>query len=93
MILSMAHAEVAEALRENLYGEWSQLVVGEQPDGLVSAYLVTDGEYVRVAAVWRSVEDHDRALGEEKTHPAFRVFEAAGLDHHHTVMSVVGTLQ
>lgn len=92
MILSMAHAEVAEALRENLYGEWSQLVVGEQPDGLVSAYLLTDGDNLRVAAVWRSIEDHDRALGEEKTHPAFKVFEAAGLDHHQTVMRVVGSL-
>lgn len=92
MILSMAHAEVAEALRDNLYGEWSDLVVGDQPDGLVSAYLLADGDYVRVAAVWRSSEAHDRALEEEKTHPAFLVFEAAGLDPQHTVMNVVGSL-
>lgn len=92
MILSMAHAEVVEADRDNLYGEWSDLIVGEQPDGLLSAYLVTDAQYVRVAAVWESVEAHDRALADEKTHPAFRVFEAAGSDPHHTVMKVVGTL-
>ncbi len=92
MILSMAHAEVGEADRDNLYGEWSDLKVGEQPDGLVSAYLVTDGGNVRVVAVWHSVEAHDRALADEKTHPAFRVFEAAGLDPEHTVMSVMGSL-
>ena len=92
MILSMAHAEVAEADRENLLGEWSDLVVGERPDGLVSAYLVTDGDYLRVAAVWRSLEAHDRALDDEKTHPAFKVFEAAGVDPQHAVMKVVGSL-
>lgn len=92
MILSMAHAEAGEADRDNLFGEWSDLVVGDQPDGLVSAYLVTDGDYVRVAAVWDSVEAHDRALNDEQTHPAFKVFEAAGLDPQHTVMKVMGSL-
>lgn len=91
MIFSMAHAQVAEADRENVFGEWSDLVVGEKPSGLVSAYLVTDGEYVRVAAVWESMEAHDRALDDERTHPAFRVFEAAGLDPHHAVMRVMGS--
>ena len=55
MIFSIAHAEVADADRDNLYTEWSDLVVGAKPDGLVAAYLVADGEYVRVAAVWDSV--------------------------------------
>ncbi len=92
MILSMAHAEAGEADRDNLFGEWSDLVVGEQPDGLVSAYLVADGDYVRVAAIWDSTEAHDRALHDEQTHPAFKVFEAAGLDPQHTVMKVMGSL-
>jgi hypothetical protein len=92
VIFSMAHAEVAEADRDNLFGEWSELVVGQKPDGLVSAYLVADGDHVRVAAVWHDVEAHDRALHDEKTHPAFRVFEAAGLDPQHTVMTVMGSL-
>ena len=58
----------------------------------MSAYLVSDGGYVRVAAVWQSVEAHDQALHDEKTHPAFKVFEAAGLDPEHTVMNVMGSL-
>lgn len=92
MILSMAHASVAEADRQNLYGEWSDLVVGAKPDGLVSAYLLADGEHVRVAALWISLEAHDRARDEENTHPAFKVFEAAGLDPLHSVMHVMGAL-
>lgn len=51
-----------------------------------------DGEHVRVAALWDSVEAHNRALHEEKTHPAFKVFEAAGLDPQHSVMDVMGHL-
>lgn len=92
MILSMAHAEIAEAERENVYGEWSDLVVGEKPDGLVTAYLVTDGGYVRVVALWQTIEAHEKALEDDKTHPAFRVFEVAGLDPHHTLMKVEGSL-
>lgn len=92
MILSMAHAEIPNADHDNLVGEWSDLVVGDRPAGLVAAYLVTDGDYLRVAAVWKSVEDHDRALHEEKTHPAFQVFEAAGADPHHVVMRVMGSI-
>jgi hypothetical protein len=90
VILSMAQAEVTEADRDNLIGEWSDLVVGDRPSGLVSAYLIHDGPYVRVAAVWRSAEAHDAALAEEGAHPAFRVFEAAGADPEHSVMSIVG---
>lgn len=92
MILSMAHAEVADADRDNLYGEWSDLVTGEKPAGLTSAYLVSDGDLVRVAALWESREAHDLALHEEKTHPAFRVFEAGGSDAEHAVMNVVGSI-
>lgn len=88
----MAHAEVPEADHHHLIGQWSDLVVGDRPDGLVSAYLLKDGDYLRVAAIWRSAEDHDRALHEEKSHPAFQVFEAAGMDPQHAVMHVVGSL-
>ena len=68
------------------------MVVGEKPEGLVSAYLLTEGDTVRVAAVWHSVAAHDRALDDERNHPAFRVFEAAGLDPQHTAMNVMGSL-
>jgi len=88
----MAHAAVAEADRDNLYGEWSEVRVGEKPDGLVSAYLLADGDHVQVAAVWHSIEAHNQALHDEQTHPAFRVFEAAGLDPQHSVMEVMGSI-
>lgn len=87
----MAHAAIAQADRDNLYGEWSDIRVGERPEGLVSAYLLTDGDYVRVAAVWDSIEAHDKALHEEQTHPAYKVFEAAGADHEHSIMTVIGS--
>jgi hypothetical protein len=87
----MAHAEITEAERDNLLGEWSDIVVGERPDGLVSAYLLADGPYLRVAAVWSSIEAHQRALDNEGSHPAFKVFEAAGADPDHSVMRVIGS--
>lgn len=93
MIFSIAHAEIPEADHDNLAGEWSDLVVGDRPEGLVAAYLLTDGEYLRVAAVWKSAEDHDRALHDEKSHPAFQVFEAAGADPEHVVMRVIGSIR
>lgn len=92
MILSMAHAEIPEADHDNLVGEWSDLVVGARPDGLVAAYLLTDGDVLRVAAVWKSQEHHDRALHDERSHPAFQVFEAAGADPQHVVMRVMGSI-
>lgn len=92
LILSMAHAEVTQATRDNLYGEWSELIVGARPDGLVSCYLVEDADSVRVMAVWSDLGSHDRALADEGTHPAFAVFEAAGVDPQHTVLTVLGSL-
>lgn len=93
MILSMAHAAIADADHNHLMSEWSDLVVGDRPEGLVAAYLMRDGDYLRVAAVWHSVEHHDRALNEERCHPAFRVFEAAGADPEHSVMHVIGSFE
>jgi len=92
MILSLAHAPVDAASRDNLFGAWSDLVVGERPDGLVDCYLLEADGVVQVAAIWESAEAHDRAIAEERTHPAFAVFEASGLDPTHTVFEVVGHL-
>lgn len=92
MILSLAHAPVEEASRDNLFGAWSDLVVGDRPNGLIDCYLLEDEGVVQVAAIWESAEAHDRAIGEERTHPAFVVFEASGLDPTHSVFSIVGRL-
>ncbi len=92
MILSITHAPLDEATNANLFGAWSDVVVGDRPTGLVDCYLLEGEEVVQIAAVWESAEDHDRAMGEEVNHPAFAVFEACGLDPAHTVFNVVGRL-
>lgn len=92
MILSIAHAEADEAAHANVFGAWSDLVVGNRPDGLVDSYLVQRDSVVQVVAVWESRDHHDRAVGDEAAHPAYVVFEAAGLDPVHSVYSVVGTI-
>lgn len=92
MILSLAHAPVEDASRDNLFGAWSDLVVGDRPNGLIDCYLLEDEGVVQVAAIWESAEAHDRAIGEERTHPAFAVFEASGLDPTHSVFNIVGRL-
>jgi hypothetical protein len=92
MILSMAHAQVDDASDANVFGAWSNLVVGERPNGLLNCYLVRAEDEIRVLAFWASEEDHDRALGDEMNHPAYALFEAAGLDASHAVLSVEGHL-
>ena len=92
MILSLAHAPVGEATDHNLYGAWSDIVVGDRPAGLVDCYLLYGDGLVQVAAVWESDDAHEAALGDEKNHPAYALFEAAGLDPVHRVFEVVGRL-
>ena len=92
MIMSVAHAAVDESERRNLFGEWSDLIVGDRPAGLVDCYLLETDGFVQIAAVWASREDHDRAVHEESNHPAYAVFEASGVDPTHSIYSIVGRL-
>lgn len=92
MIFSVAEAEVADADSHHLMRAWSNLVVGERPEGIVDCYLLRGEGAWQVASVWESAESFDRALREERTHPAYVVFEAAGLDMDHTTMEVTGHL-
>ena len=92
MILSIAHAPTDEASSANVLGEWSNLVVGERPTGLIDCYLLQGEGVVQIVAIWAEAEDHDRALEEEHNHPAYAVFEASGLDATHTVLKVAGRL-
>ena len=92
MIVSIAKAEAGDATDHNLYGEWSDIVVGQRPEGLIDGFLLYGDGVVQVAAIWESRDAHDRALAEERSHPAYLLFEAAGLDHDHTVYEVVGRL-
>ena len=92
MILSIAHAKADEAAHANVFGAWSDLVVGSRPAGLVDCYLLKDDSAVQVVAIWESEDHHDRAIADEGNHPAHVVFEASGLDTTHTVLNVVGSI-
>lgn len=92
MILSIAQAEVDQATKDNLFGAWSNLVVGSRPDGLVNCYLLESDGMVQVAAVWVSLDHHDAALAGDPTHPGALVFSACGVDPTHSILEVVGHL-
>ena len=92
MIFSVAHATSDEAAQANVLGAWSDLVIGNRPDGLVDCYLLESDGMVQIAAVWESIDHHDRAVHQDGAHPAYVVFEAAGLDCTHTVLRVVGSI-
>lgn len=92
MILSIAEADADDAVHGNVFGAWSNLVVGNRPDGLVDSYLLREDGVVQVVAVWESLEHHDRAVHEDGAHPAYVVFEASGLDCTHRVLNVVGSI-
>jgi hypothetical protein len=84
VIVTIAHAKVPEATSKNLYGEWSNVVTG--------CYLVEAGDLVQVIALWTTMDAHDSAVSDTADHPAFALFEAAGIDPTHTVFSVLGVL-
>jgi hypothetical protein len=92
LILSIAHATVDEASRDNLLGAWSNLVVGDRPKGLVNCYLLEAEGTVQIAAVWQSIGHHDAALAGDEAHPASLVFAACGVEPTHTILDVLGHL-
>jgi hypothetical protein len=92
VILSIAEAAVDQAARDNLFGVWSDLVVGDRPDGLVGCYLLESDGTVQVAAIWSSRDQHDAALHGDEVHPASLLFAACGVDPDHTVYEVLGHL-
>ncbi len=93
MIMSVAHASVDASEHANVFGAWSELVVGDRPDGLIDCYLLETEGAVQITAVWKTLEDHDRAVHDEANHPAYAVFEASGVDPAHNLFAVVGHLR
>lgn len=91
MIMSIAYASTDDAVSSNTFGAWSDLVVGDRPEGLIDAYLLQDDDEVRVVAIWASQEHHDRAA-QDDAHPVYDFFEACGLDPSHAVYRVEGRL-
>lgn len=93
MILIISQAPVADATREHLFAAWSDLQVGDRPDGLVDCFLMEGDGSIQVASVWASDEHHERAVSGDAIHPGFLVFAACGLDPSHTAFKVVGRLK
>jgi hypothetical protein len=92
LILSIAHASVDDPGAAYIYGAWSNIAVGERPDGLVDCYLSQGDREIHMVSIWQSAEHHDRALEDRSTHPTFGFFAACGLDPTHVVYNVVGRL-
>ena len=92
MILSIAHAPVDDPDADYIFGAWSDIVVGDRPDGLVDCYLSRGDGVVHMVSIWDSLESHERALADRKTHPTFGFFAACGLDPEHTIYDVIGRL-
>lgn len=92
MIFAIAEAEVAEADSHHVLTAWSDLVVGDRPSGMLECYLLRGDGVWQVASVWTDHESLDRALGDEGNHPAYAIFEAAGVDLRHNSMQVTGRL-
>ena len=92
MIFAVAEAEVAEADSHRVLTAWSNLVVGEKPPGMLECYLLRGDDMWQIASVWDDDASLNLALGDERTHPAYAVFEAAGVDPRHNSMQVTGRL-
>jgi hypothetical protein len=92
MILSIAYARVDDASRQNLFGAWSDLLVGEKPSGLVDCYLLEADDTIQIAAIWESAEHHENAVRGGSDHPGLHVFAACGVDPSHDVFKVVGRM-
>ena len=64
MIMSLAHAAVDEATSANVFGAWSNLVVGEKPTGLVACYLLKAEGEVQIAVT--ILQLHMQGIGVEE---------------------------
>jgi len=92
LILSIASAQIEDPTADYIYGAWSDIVVGQRPEGLIDCYLTQGDGILQMMSVWNSAEDQERALAETGDHPAFGFFEACGLDPNQTIHHVIGRL-
>jgi len=92
VIFAIAEAEVAEADAHHVLTAWSDLVVGDRPRGMLECYLLRGEGIWQIASIWEDDDALSQALGDEATHPAYGVFEAAGADLRHNSMQVTGRL-
>ncbi len=93
MILSIAQAAVDDPDADYIFGAWSDIVVGERPDGLVDCYLSRDEGIVYMVSIWQSAGHQDRALEARSNHPAYGFFAACGVDPEQSTYEVIGHLK
>jgi len=91
-IVSVSRAEVHEAVSAHIYAAWSNLATLDRPDGLAECFLFEDDGIFEVMGVWDTMDDHDAALADEGRHPAFVVFEAAGVECTHSFKRLFGSI-
>ena len=91
-IVSLSQANVEKATSAHIYAAWNNLVTGARPAGLAECFLLEGDGVIQVLGMWDSTEAHDQALSDEANHPAFVVFEAAGVEVTHTLMHIVGSI-
>lgn len=92
MIFAVAEADVAEADSHHVLTAWSDLVVGDRPSGMLECYLLRGEGVWQIASVWVDDDSLNRALEDERNHPAYAVFEAVGAGLRHNSMHVTGRL-
>ncbi len=90
--MSIAHASVDDPDAEYIFGAWSNMVVGERPDGLIECYLSRGDAVVYMISVWADTDSYERARGDRDTHPDYGFFEACGLEPTSTVYDVIGRM-
>lgn len=90
--MSIAHASVDDPDADYIFGAWSNMVVGQRPDGLIDCYLSRGDDVVYMISVWDDAASYDRAMGDRDSHPDYGFFEACGLEPTSTVYEVVGRM-
>lgn len=92
-VVSVSRAAVDDAVSAHIYAAWSNLVAIDRPAGLAECFMFEEDGYFEIMGIWESMDDHDAALAAETNHPAFVVFEAAGVECGHTFKRLVGSVR
>jgi len=88
--MSIAQASVDDPGADYIFGAWSNIVVGQRPEGLVDCYLSQGDQVVYMVSVWQDNDSYDRAMDDRESHPDYGFFEACGLEPTNTIYDVIG---
>lgn len=88
--MSIAQASVDDPGADYIFGAWSNIVVGQRPEGLIDCYLSQGDQVVYMVSVWQDSEAYDRAMADRESHPDYGFFEACGLEPTNIIYDVIG---